>query len=96
MPLAKHQIRVKHLGHLTHSSGTPEYRTAIARARKEALKAGPGAIATVYQFTSRDRVEMVPVYEARVARVGKRGTPRLVTELPPMMPREAHHEEPPA
>lgn len=78
----KHQIRVIHSGHTVYTSGVSQYKTAESRCRSESIKAGVGAIGTVYEVTDKttDPPEMRPVFEARVVYGGARGTPTLVIE----------------
>jgi hypothetical protein len=72
MPYAKHQIRVRLKDKLTHSSGTANYNTALARCTDEIIAAGVGAIGRVYEYAQNNgnkppvETQMRPLYEGRL------------------------------
>lgn len=89
-PRAKYQIRVRLRGVKVHASGTADLKAARKRCEKEVKKAGIGAIGAVLEVVDAQSGRMLPVYEARLAYRGKKGTPTLVKEDHATPPPEHH------
>ena len=78
--LKLYQIAVRLRGLTTHASESDRETTARSRTERETLKAGPGAVGTLYRVDRAHDDTLVPIYTARCVHKGKRGTPAVVEE----------------
>ena len=75
-----YQCRVVHRGALTHKSETGEERVGRPRVKRETIKAGVGAIGTLYRVDRDAHNKFIPIYEVRAIHTGRTGKLGLVTE----------------